>query len=69
MPNNELPQRDPFTGPPSAYAGETDTELLGAVACALREGAGPLNRPGGGVLSPPPPGAPTTQPAQAGVQP
>ncbi|MFE7796908.1 hypothetical protein [Nocardia sp. NPDC057440] len=23
MPNNELPQRDPFTGPPTAYTGPT----------------------------------------------
>jgi hypothetical protein len=42
MPKSELPQRDPFMGPPSAYVGETDTELLEAFETALRRWANPL---------------------------
>jgi hypothetical protein len=39
MPNNELPQRDPFIGPPSAFMGEADTDVLEAFGAALREWA------------------------------
>ena len=38
MPNNELPQRDPFTGPPTAYAGAS-ADVVEDFAYALREWA------------------------------
>ncbi|MFQ6327157.1 hypothetical protein ACLMAL_13595 [Nocardia sp. CWNU-33] len=38
MPNSELPQRDPFTGPPTAYVGAT-AELVERFAYALRQWA------------------------------
>ncbi|MEV4238679.1 hypothetical protein AB0J47_26275 [Nocardia sp. NPDC049737] len=39
-PKRELPQRDPFTGPPVAYSG-APPELVEQVAAAVREWAGP----------------------------
>ncbi|WP_433761790.1 hypothetical protein [Nocardia sp. CA-135398] len=39
-PKPELPQRDPFTGPPAAYTG-APPDLVEQVALAVREWAGP----------------------------
>ncbi|WP_433734342.1 hypothetical protein ACQP0C_19740 [Nocardia sp. CA-129566] len=39
-PKRELPQRDPFTGPPAAYCG-APPDLVEQVAFALRAWAGP----------------------------
>ncbi|WP_433527121.1 hypothetical protein ACQPZ2_21095 [Nocardia pseudovaccinii] len=44
MPKRELPQRDPFTGPPVAYSG-APPELVEQVALAVREWAGPAIAP------------------------
>lgn len=38
MPNNELPQRDPLTGPPRAYTGPP-AEVVECFAAAVREWA------------------------------
>ncbi|MFI6362452.1 hypothetical protein ACIBG0_06845 [Nocardia sp. NPDC050630] len=43
-PKRELPQRDPFTGPPVAYTG-APPELVEQVAAAVREWAGPAIAP------------------------
>ncbi|WP_063047717.1 hypothetical protein [Nocardia pseudovaccinii] len=43
-PNPELPQRDPFIGPPVAYSG-APPELVEQVALAVREWAGPAIAP------------------------
>ncbi|MEV6341136.1 hypothetical protein AB0M12_41255 [Nocardia vinacea] len=43
-PKRELPQRDPFTGPPVAYSG-APPELVEQVAAAVREWAGPAIAP------------------------
>ncbi|MFD0361363.1 hypothetical protein ACFQZZ_07880 [Nocardia sp. GCM10030253] len=39
MPNNALPQRDPFTGPPTTYVG-APVDVVESFAIALREWAG-----------------------------
>ncbi|MFQ6391930.1 hypothetical protein ACLMAJ_00605 [Nocardia sp. KC 131] len=39
MPKNELPQRDPFIGPPSEYVGAT-ADVVASFAIAVREWAG-----------------------------
>ncbi|MET8877121.1 hypothetical protein [Nocardia sp. NPDC004604] len=44
MPKRELPQRDPFTGPPAAYSG-APPDLVEQVARAVREWAGPSIAP------------------------
>ncbi|MFE9319625.1 hypothetical protein ACIHDR_08040 [Nocardia sp. NPDC052278] len=43
-PKRKLPQRDPFTGPPTAYTG-APPELVERVALAVREWAGPAIAP------------------------
>ncbi|WP_330250483.1 hypothetical protein OG874_30200 [Nocardia sp. NBC_00565] len=40
MPNRELPQRDPFTGPPATYSG-AQPDLVEQFAVAVRGWASP----------------------------